>query len=150
MIGKLFATAFIMKVCLTSIMYFFLSTLVTYLALEQNRQFRSKLTGFYRCAIILHTRNYIITKEISNMQWWKTRFTFYRIFLCKMRFNANLKNLLHYEALTKSDGEPVEELCDGNKTNAKTKSTNPSKVWNEVQPGHLWGSLILWVERYCQ
>ena len=55
-------------------------------------------------------------------------FPLYRIFLCKIRYNANLKNLLHYEAPTKPDREPVEELCDGNKTDAKTKSTNPSKV----------------------
>ena len=44
---------------------------------------------------------------------------------------------------TKSDGEPVDELGDGDKADAKAESANPSQVGDEVEPGHLWRSLEL-------
>ena len=45
---------------------------------------------------------------------------------------------------TESEWEPVDELSDGDKANAKAKSANPSQVGDEVQPGHFWSSLELW------
>ena len=51
---------------------------------------------------------------------------------------------MHDERSTKSDWEPVDELGDGDEANAKAESANPSKVGDEVQPGHFWSSLELW------
>ena len=45
---------------------------------------------------------------------------------------------------TESDWEPVDELGDGDKADAKAESANPSQVGDEVQPGHLGRSLELW------
>ena len=69
-----------------------------------------------------------------------------------IRFQTDQKNLLqlcpvHHDIPAEPNREPVEELCDGDKTDSKAKSTNSSKVGDEVQPGHLGSSLVLWVER---
>ena len=58
--------------------------------------------------------------------------------LCEM----NLLRVLDNRS-TKSDGEPVDELGDGDKADAEAESANPSHVGDEVQPGHLWSSLEL-------
>ena len=54
-------------------------------------------------------------------------------------------NLLrvHDNRSTKSDGEPVDKLGDGDEADAKAESANPSQVGDEVQPSHLWSSLEL-------
>ena len=51
---------------------------------------------------------------------------------------------MHDKRSTESDWEPVDELSDGDKADAKAESANPSQVGDEVQPGHLWSSLELW------
>ena len=48
-------------------------------------------------------------------------------------FQTNQKNVsqlcrVHYETPAEPNRKPVEELCDGDKTDAKAKSANPSKV----------------------
>ena len=53
--------------------------------------------------------------------------------MIKMRFQTNQKNLsqlcrVHYETPTELDRKPVEELCDGDKTDAKAKSADSAKV----------------------
>ena len=50
-----------------------------------------------------------------------------------------------HKSPTKPNREPVDKLSDGDKADSKAKSTDPSKAGDEVQPGHLGGSLILWV-----
>ena len=50
-----------------------------------------------------------------------------------MRFETNQKNLLqlcmvHHETPTEPNREPVDELCDGDKTDSEAKSTDPSKA----------------------
>ena len=50
---------------------------------------------------------------------------------------------MHNNRSAKSDGEPVDELGDGDKADAKAESANPSQVGDEVEPGHLWRSLEL-------
>ena len=50
-----------------------------------------------------------------------------------MRFETNQKNIsqlcwVHHETPTEPNREPVDELCNGDKTDAKAKSTDPSKV----------------------
>ena len=35
---------------------------------------------------------------------------------------------VHNDTPTEPNGEPVDKLCDGDKTDAKAKSTNPSKA----------------------
>ena len=52
---------------------------------------------------------------------------------------------LNHKSPTKPNREPVDKLSDGDKADSKAKSTDPSKAGDEVQPGHLWGSLVLWV-----
>ena len=42
------------------------------------------------------------------------------------------------EVPAKSDGEPVENLGNGDKADSKAKSTEASQARNEVQPSHLW------------
>ena len=42
------------------------------------------------------------------------------------------------ELVAEPDGEPVENLSDGDKADSKAKSTEAAKARNEVQPGHLW------------
>ena len=44
------------------------------------------------------------------------------------------------EVLAKPDGEPVENLGDGDKADSEAKSTDAAKARNEVQPSHLWRS----------
>ena len=51
------------------------------------------------------------------------------------------------KVLTKSNGEPVENLNQRHKTDSKAKSADPSKARNEVQPGHFWWPLKFWVKR---
>ena len=48
------------------------------------------------------------------------------------------------EPPAKPDREPIEDLSNGNKADPKTKPTEAAKAGDEVQPGHLWGSLELW------
>ena len=50
----------------------------------------------------------------------------------------------HSKVPAQSDREPVDDLSHGHKTNPKAKSTEAAKAGDEVQPGHLWGSLELW------
>ena len=50
---------------------------------------------------------------------------------------------MHDKRSAKSDGEPVDELGDGDKADPKAESANPSQVGDEVKPGHLWSSLKL-------
>ena len=42
---------------------------------------------------------------------------------------------------TKPDGEPINDLSNGNKTDPKAKSTESTKARDEVQPSHFWHSL---------
>ena len=51
---------------------------------------------------------------------------------------------LNHKSPTKPNREPVDKLSDGDKTDSKAKSTDPSKAGDEVQPGHLGSSLVLW------
>ena len=53
---------------------------------------------------------------------------------------------LNHKSPTKPNREPVDKLSDGDKTDSKAKSTDPSKAGDEVQPGHLGSSLVLWVD----
>ena len=48
------------------------------------------------------------------------------------------------ELLAKPDGEPVEDLNDGDEADSKAKSANAAKAGNEVQPSHLWRSFEFW------
>ena len=50
------------------------------------------------------------------------------------------------ELPAKPDREPVENLSDGDKTDPKAKPAEAAKARDEVQPGHLGGSLVLWVD----
>ena len=60
--------------------------------------------------------------------------------------NAVLKLYrLHHKSPTKPNREPVDKLSDGDEADSKAKSTDPSKAGDEVQPGHLGSSLVLWV-----
>ena len=52
-----------------------------------------------------------------------------------------------YKGPAKPNREPIDKLGDRDKTDSNAKSTNSSKVGDEVQPGHLGSSLVLWVER---
>ena len=52
-----------------------------------------------------------------------------------------------YKGPAKPNREPIDKFSDRDKTDSKAKSTNSSKVGDEVQPGHLGSSLVLWVER---
>ena len=47
-----------------------------------------------------------------------------------MRFKKNALQLcrLHHKTPTKPNREPVDKLCDGDKTDAKAKSADSSKV----------------------
>ena len=50
-----------------------------------------------------------------------------------MRFETNQKNLLqlcmvHHETPTEPNREPVDDLCEGDKTDAEAKSADSSKV----------------------
>ena len=49
-----------------------------------------------------------------------------------------------HKSPTKPNREPVDKLSDGDEADSKAKSTDPSKAGDEVQPGHLGGSLVLW------
>ena len=51
---------------------------------------------------------------------------------------------LHHKSPTKPNREPVHKLSDRDEADSKAKSTDPSKAGDEVQPGHLGGSLVLW------
>ena len=42
------------------------------------------------------------------------------------------------ELVAEPDGEPVENLSDGDKADSEAKSTEAAKARDEVQPGHLW------------
>ena len=42
-----------------------------------------------------------------------------------------------------SDGKPVDELDNRDKADSKAETAKPSKAGDEVEPGHLWGSLKL-------
>ena len=42
-----------------------------------------------------------------------------------------------------SDREPVEDFYDRDKADSKAETAKPSKAGDEVEPGHLWGSLKL-------
>ena len=44
---------------------------------------------------------------------------------------------------TKPDGEPINDLSNGNKTDPKAKSAESAKTRNEVQQSHLWRSFKL-------
>ena len=57
---------------------------------------------------------------------------------------------LHHKSPTKPDREPVDKLSDGDKADSKAKSTNPSEIGDEVQPGHLGSSLVFWVDTYVE
>ena len=50
---------------------------------------------------------------------------------------------MHDKRSTKSDGEPVDKLSDRDKADAEAESANPTKVGDEVEPGHLLSSLEL-------
>ena len=50
-----------------------------------------------------------------------------------MRFETNQKNLLqlcmvHHETPAEPNREPVDKLCDGDKTDSEAKSADPSKA----------------------
>ena len=48
------------------------------------------------------------------------------------------------EPATKPDREPIDDLSHRDKADPQTKSTEAAKARNEIQPGHLRGSLELW------
>ena len=48
------------------------------------------------------------------------------------------------ELLAKSDGEPVEDLNDGDEADSKAKSADAAKAGDEVQPSHLWRPFEFW------
>ena len=68
-----------------------------------------------------------------------------KILICMVRYIKcqRLSSQLWYKGPEKPDWEPVEKLSDRDETDSKTKSTDSSKVGDEVQPGHLWRSLEL-------
>ena len=66
-----------------------------------------------------------------------------------IRFQTDQKNLLqlcpvHHDIPAEPNREPVEELCDGDKTDSKAKSTDAAKTGDEVQPSHPWRPFKLW------
>ena len=48
------------------------------------------------------------------------------------------------ELLAKPDGEPVEDLNDGDEADSKAKSADAAKAGDEVQPSHLWRPFKFW------
>ena len=48
------------------------------------------------------------------------------------------------ELLAKPDGEPVEDLNDGDEADSKAKSADAAKAGDEVQPSHLWRPFEFW------
>ena len=47
-----------------------------------------------------------------------------------------------------SDREPVEDFNDRDEADSKAEPAKPSKAGDEVEPGHLWGSLKLCKEYF--
>ena len=45
--------------------------------------------------------------------------------------------LFKSKVFAKSQGEPVENLCEGNKADPKAEATDTTKAGDEVKPGHL-------------
>ena len=64
-------------------------------------------------SVLSHNRNHVVTKAIMIKAT-----------------ERNVKQLcrVHNDTPTEPNGEPVDKLCDGDKTDAKAKSTNPSKA----------------------
>ena len=58
------------------------------------------------------------------------------------KLSVNSKNS---QSFTKSDREPVNNLNDGDEADPKTETADPAKAGDEVEPGHLWGSLKLYI-----
>ena len=54
---------------------------------------------------------------------------------------------LHHKGPTKPTRVPVDKLSDGDEADSKAKSTDSSKAGDEVQPGHLGSSLVLWMRK---
>ena len=54
---------------------------------------------------------------------------------------------LNHKSPTKPNREPVDKLSDRDEADSQAKSTDPSKAGDEVQPGHLGGSLVLWTRK---
>ena len=62
-----------------------------------------------------------------------------------VQFTSRLEqDFVSSEPPAKPYGEPIYDLSNGNKADPKTKSAEAAKAGDEVQPGHLWGSLELW------